>query len=164
MSVVNVTWIMQSIKIWRACFFFAWTQMWLNLNVILFFTSNKHFIITSTTFFAMYFSSNLLFFYLFILFFFCSSILLHRRGFEEKKPHSCFVRTLIVLNIFFIIAIALSIAVIYRFAALIQESKWMRLFFFFTNLMISIKIHSVDDKYKQFARFCKYFVQPNVVR
>lgn len=48
----------------------------------------------------------------------------NRRGYPEKRQHPCFVRVLIVLNIFFIIAIALSIAVIYRFAALIQESKW----------------------------------------
>ncbi|XP_031626236.1 neprilysin-2-like isoform X2 [Contarinia nasturtii] len=47
----------------------------------------------------------------------------HRHGIPEKKRHSCFVRTLIILNIFFIIAIALSIAVIYRFAALIKEYK-----------------------------------------
>lgn len=43
---------------------------------------------------------------------------------DEKKQHSCFMRTLIVFNIFFVIAIALSIAIIYRFGALIKECKF----------------------------------------
>lgn len=64
---------------------------------------------------SMNFSDNILFSY--------SNFQSNRRGYPEKRQHSCFVRVLIVLNIFFIIAIALSIAVIYRFAALIQESK-----------------------------------------
>ncbi|XP_055295789.1 neprilysin-2-like isoform X2 [Sitodiplosis mosellana] len=52
-----------------------------------------------------------------------TKIQLNSHDFQETRRNSCFVRTLIVLNVFFIIAIALSIAVIYRFAALIQENK-----------------------------------------
>lgn len=47
----------------------------------------------------------------------------HSNDFKEKRQHSCIMRTLIVLNLFLIIAIALSIAVMFRFAAVIQESK-----------------------------------------
>ena len=50
-------------------------------------------------------------------------VLFHSNDFKEKKPQSCIMRTLIVLNLFLIIAIALSIAVMFRFAAVIQESK-----------------------------------------
>lgn len=78
---------------------------------MIFSISNKNNAITSVNLFYLIYKSIHFHFY--------------RRGFEEKKPRSCFVRLLIVLNIFFIIAIALSIAVIYRFAALIQESKYL---------------------------------------
>lgn len=61
---------------------------------------------------------------LFLVLFFFIFFISRRHSIVEKKPHSCFIRTIIVLNIFFLIVIALSIAVIYRFAAIIKESKY----------------------------------------
>lgn len=73
--------------------------------------------------FPSYSIINILFSLAKIIFFFSFISISH--GIVEKKPHSCFVRTIIVLNIFFLIVIALSIAVIYRFAAIIKESKYL---------------------------------------
>lgn len=82
---------------------------------------------------------------LFVLLFFSPPF--HLNSHDEKKQHSCCMRTLIVFNIFFVIAIALSIAIIYRFGALIKECKfWLLLFLWIIMLgkmksLINLKQH-----------------------
>lgn len=65
----------------------------------------------------------------------------NRRDFPEKRQHSCCVRVLIVSNMFLIIAIALSLIVIYRFAVQIKKSKWI--LFEGLNILIYSRLFSL---------------------
>lgn len=138
----NVTWIQLN----RMCLYKIKQPLMQCDKILLFSNITNEYIAYNFTFFLNS--------YLVIL----SFSIYNRRGFPEKRQHSCFVRVLIVLNIFFIIAIALSIAVIYRFAALIQESKWFFALNYFFELNIKFK-YSWETHHKSIWINSQFFVQ-----